>query len=241
MRVLAEDARYKHTRLRQGGVCKGLTRLAQRMGFFDLKGLEVENGQDAIHGRARPMARLPVVVVLDDVGAVVHTHELRVVRSLDLRRAHPHEPLHHEVPRQRRIPVSGQQAGCRGARLFLGHEGVRLRQFEARADDTVLFGAGVEFDVGGRHDCAVLKELKVGVPAVCIPFAGLVLCVAGGVVKQFDAVLALLPVEDVLEGADPGDVVAVGWARGRHVAEGDHQPPVRGTLDDVPVARECGG
>ena len=35
--------------------------------------------------------------------------------------------------------------------------------------------------------------------------------------------------------------MAVGWARGGHVAEGDHQPSVRGALDDVPVARECCG
>ena len=116
--VLAEDARNEHTRVRQGGVCKGLTCLAQWVGLFDLKGLEVENGQHAVHGRARPVARLPVVVVLDDVGAVAHAHKLRVVRPLDLRCADPHEPLHHEVPSQRRIPVPGQQAGCRGARLL---------------------------------------------------------------------------------------------------------------------------
>ena len=56
------------------------------------------------------MAGHHVVVVFDDVGAVAHAHELRVVGSLDLRRADAGEALHDEVSRQGGIPVLRQQA-----------------------------------------------------------------------------------------------------------------------------------
>ena len=56
------------------------------------------------------MTRLPVVVVLNDVGPVAHAHKFRVVRPLDLRCAHPHKPLHDEIPGQRRVPVLRHEA-----------------------------------------------------------------------------------------------------------------------------------
>ena len=65
-----------------------------------------------------PRAALPAFQIVhlgDDVGAIAHADELRIVCTLHLRRGDLDEALHHDVARQRRIPARRQELGCIGS------------------------------------------------------------------------------------------------------------------------------
>jgi hypothetical protein len=48
--------------------------------------------------------------MLDDVSPLADTDELRIMRSFHLRRRDANEPLHHDVARQRGVPIGGEKA-----------------------------------------------------------------------------------------------------------------------------------
>ena len=124
--VLADDARHKDLRLRQGDVGERLARFGEQVRLFHLERLQVHHRQHAIHGGARAMAWCHVVVMLDDVGPLADTNELRVMRPFHLRRRDTDETLHHDVARQCRIPT------CRNERRSEGRGGQGKKGGEQR-------------------------------------------------------------------------------------------------------------
>lgn len=95
-------------------------------------------------------------------------------------------------------------------------------------------------NVGGRDEGAVAEEFEIRVAAVGVACAWRIGGAALGVVEKFDAILALAAVHDVIEGADPCDVVSVGGARLGHVAEGDDEAAIGCVFDDMAVSSERG-
>lgn len=125
--------------------------------------------------------------------------------------------------------------------LALLCQSIGLAKLEAGADDAALFRTGSILDVGGGDDGAVVEEFEIGVATVGVAGAGLVSGAALGVVEEFDAILAFAAVHDVIQGADPRDVVSVGGARFCHVAESDHEAAIGRVFDDMAIPGERGG
>lgn len=125
--------------------------------------------------------------------------------------------------------------------LALLCQSIGLTKLEAGADDAALFRAGGVVDVGGRDEGAVVEEFEIGVAAVGAAGAWRIGGVALGVVEKFDAILAFAAVHDVIEGADPCDVVSVGGAFLGHVAEGDDEAAIGSVFDDMAIPGERGG
>jgi hypothetical protein len=48
--------------------------------------------------------------MLDDVGSLAYADELRIMRPFHLRCRDADEPLHHDVARQRGIPIGAEEA-----------------------------------------------------------------------------------------------------------------------------------
>lgn len=124
--------------------------------------------------------------------------------------------------------------------LALFHQSIGLAELEPGADDAALFRTGGILDVGGRDKGAVAEKFEIGVAAVGVAGAGQIGGLAVGVVEELDAVFALAAVHDVLEGADPCDIVSVGVACFCHVAESDHEAAIGRVFDDMAIARERG-
>ncbi len=124
--------------------------------------------------------------------------------------------------------------------LALFHQRIGLAELETGADDAALFRTGGILDVGGRDEGAVAEEFEIGIAAVGVASAGQVAGLAVGVVEEPDAVLAFVPVHEVLKGADPCDVVPVGGACFCHVAESDDEAAIGRVFDDMTISRERG-
>ena len=120
-------------------------------------------------------------------------------------------------------------------------QSIGLAELETGADDAALFRAGGILDVGSRNEGAVAEEFEIGVATVGVAGAGLVSGAALGVVKEFDAILAFTAVHDVIQGADPRDVVPVGDARFCHIAECDDEAAIGRVFDDMAIPVERGG
>ena len=176
--------------------------------------------------------------MLNDVGSLADADELRIMRPFHLRCRDADETLHDDVTRERRVPVGGEKISgeCCGVLC----QSIGLTELEAGADDAALFRTGCILDVGGRDEGAVAEEFEIGVAAVGVADAGLVSGAALGVVEKFDSVLAFAAVHDVIQGADPRDVVSVGGARLGHVAEGDDEAAIGCVFDDVAIPGERG-
>ena len=146
------------------------------------------------------------------------------------------------IRRIRRSDPSRAERRSAGQRCRRGLlcQGIGLAELEAGADDAALFRTGGILDVGGRDEGAVAEEFEIGVAAVGVASAGRIGGLAVGVVEEFDAVLTFAAVHDVLEGADPRDVVTVGGARFCHVAEGDDEAPIGSMFDDMAIPGERG-
>ena len=110
--VLPQDARHETRARRQRLVRERLLALREVDDLLQRQRLQVHDGQRGVDERpVGALAALHVVDFGDDVRAVVHADELRIVRPLHLRRDDPDQPSQDLVARPHRIPAGGEQRG----------------------------------------------------------------------------------------------------------------------------------
>lgn len=125
--VFLEDARHKAGTDWERLVLKSLRTLCEVDDLFQLQSLEVHDGYRGIdEGPSGAFARLHIIGLRHDVGAITDADEFGIVRAFDARRRGVHQTLQDEITRQSRVPAAGEDAlGMKGK----GKEQEKQRKF----------------------------------------------------------------------------------------------------------------